>query len=128
VRQRSLELLRTRGGLDVTEPVLAILEDTREWPHVTARAIELADAHCAQGLGPGLVAVVSRGARANAGAPELDNAQAALRVALRLGGETAAQARRVAQSGPSAAAFAASLERSPTPCGGADARGVPSAP
>ncbi len=128
VRQRSLELLRTRGGPDVTGPVLAILEDTREWPHVTSRAIELADTQCAEDLGPGLVALVSRGARANASAPELDNAQAALRVALRLGGETAAQARRVAQTGPSAAVFASLLERTPAPCGRGYARGVPSAP
>jgi hypothetical protein len=132
MRQRALELLRTRQGPDLVAPVLAILRDAREWPHVTERAVELAEARCAPDLGEGLVDVVARGARASASAADLDNAQRALRAALRIGGETAARARREASGGPSAAAFAPLLERalptcSPSPISVAR-RGVPSPP
>jgi hypothetical protein len=132
MRRRALELLRTRQGADVVGPVAAILEDEREWPHVTARAIELAEARCEEDLGPSLVSVVERGARPAASAAALDNAQAALRVALRIGGSTATHARRAASAGPSVAVFGPLLERPATPCGGpgpeGGSRGVPSAP
>lgn len=135
MRARALELLRTRRGADATPHVLAILEDAREWPHVTSRAIELAEAGCDEALGPGLVSVVERGARADARAVDLDSAQLALRVALRIGGPTADAARSAASSSAAAETFSVLLTRPPEPCGagrgtaGADARsaGVPSA-
>lgn len=115
MRASALGLLRSRPAADVDEPLGAILLDAREWPHVTSRAVELAEARCAPSLGPALVRVVERGARQDASASQLENAQLALRVALRMGGETAARARRAAR-GPSAPAFDPLLSHPQPPC------------
>ncbi len=140
MRARSLELLRTRRGQDMTPGVLAILQDAREWPHVTSRAIELVEASCDATFGPGLVTIVRRGARTDASAASLDSAQLALRVALRIGGPTAEAARAAASAGPSATTFSVLLSHPQEPCGGQGpgrpettaegpvSQGVPSAP
>ncbi len=113
------------GSPNALEGVAHILEDTREWPHVTERAIGAASALCTPALGPSLVRVVRRGAAGDAAAADLDNAQAALRVALQLGGESAAAARRAASEGASATVFAPLLEHPVTPCGASDSLPTP---
>jgi hypothetical protein len=117
MRASALDLLRVRSAPDVDAPVAVILEDELEWPHVTARAIEVAEARCSDTLGPALVHVVARGARSQASPGHLETAQLALRVALRMGGATAARARAAAE-GPAAPAFQAVLSRPQPPCGG----------
>ena len=117
MRASALDLLRARSAPDVDEAVAVILEDALEWPHVTARAIEVAEARCSDSLGPALVSVIARGARAQASPGHLETAQLALRVALRMGGATAEGARAAAQ-GPAAPAFQVLLEHPQPPCGG----------
>jgi hypothetical protein len=117
MRASALDLLRTRSAPDVDAPLIVILEDALEWPHVTARAVELAEARCSDTLGPALVRVIDRGARAEASPGHLETAQLALRVALRMGGTTEASARRAAE-GPAAPAFQVLLSHPQPPCGG----------
>jgi hypothetical protein len=133
MRARSLELLRSRTAADIDAPLIAILEDDHEWPHVAARAVEVAEVRCSDSLGPALVHAVRRGARGGASAGDLETAQVALRVALRYGGSIASDARR-ATEGPSSPAFQVLLEHPQPPCAGtsgatdaAASVGVPSA-
>jgi hypothetical protein len=117
MRASALDLLRSRSAPDVDAPVAQILEDALEWPHVTARAIEVAEARCSDALGPALVRVIERGARSEASPGHLETAQLALRVALRMGGSTAAAARAAAE-GPALPAFEVLLSHPQPPCGG----------
>ncbi len=117
MRARALELLHDRTAADVDAPVIAILQDDQEWPHVAGRAVEVAEVRCSESLGPALVHAVRRGARGSASAGDLETAQVALRVALRYGGTTAAAA-RAATDGPSAPAFQVLLTHPQPPCAG----------
>lgn len=116
MRARALEILRTHPSPDAWPAVRAILEDRREWPHVTARAVELAREVCDPSLAPGLLSVLRRGTRERASAADLDSAAAALVALLGLGEPFAAEARALAANGPAAATFAPWLERAPARC------------
>ena len=118
MRASALVLIReTRDGSPAAlQGVAHVLDDTHEWPHVTERAIGAAEALCTSELGPALVRVITRGAASNAAAADLDNAQAALRVALQLGGQTAVDARQAASQGASSTVFAPLLEHPVTAC------------
>ena len=118
MRASALVLITTTrdGSPAALAGIAHVLEDTREWPHVTERAIGAAAALCNAELGPSLIRVITRGAAANAAAADLDNAQAALRVALELGGQTAVDARQAASQGASSTVFAPLLEHPVTTC------------
>jgi hypothetical protein len=128
MRARALELLRTRVAPDLDVPLAGILEDDLEWPHVTDRALEVAEARCSETLGSALVRVVARGVQRDARPGHLEAAQRALYVALRFGGPTASSA-RAAAVGPASQTFETLLAHPPPPCGALSPAGaVPDPP
>jgi len=112
VRAAAIELLTRLGERGAREAVEARLTDREEWPEVVRAGLSYVEALCLEASGPALAAVVRRGAREGAWAPDVDSALAALAIALRLGGEAAALAEEAARSGgASAASFEPVLSR-----------------
>ncbi len=96
VRERAIQILTARRDRD-TWPLLApVFADDDEWPRVTAAALELASTLCIADAIDAIVLVMHRGTREGAWAPHVDVAVEALRVALRLGGTSAEEARAIA--------------------------------
>lgn len=96
VRERAIQLLTERGDRASWPQVAPVLADDQEWPRVTAAALELASTLCIEDAAEGIALVLRRGTRAGAWAPHVDVAVEALRVALRLGGTAAEEARAIA--------------------------------
>jgi hypothetical protein len=112
VRVGAIELLTRLAERGAREAVEARLTDREEWPEVVRAGLSYVEALCLEASGPALAAVVRRGAREGAWAPDVDAALAALAVALRLGGEAAALAEEAARSaGASVAHFEPVLSR-----------------
>lgn len=112
VRAHALEILVARGDREAWPAVTERLLDEDEWPEVYGAALRFVEAFCVAEASDALVAVVERGAADGAWAPDVDAAVDALDVALRIGGEAAERARRIALRGGAATeALAAVLER-----------------
>jgi hypothetical protein len=118
VRRRAIELLTRLGDRTAWPDVEARLRDPDEWPSVLEAAVGYVDALCVEDAGESLQAVIRRGARQGAWEPDVEVAVRALRVALRLPGTTATEARILASRGGTA--LRAALERAerepPAPC------------
>ncbi len=96
VRARAIELLTERADHGAWPLLAPIFADDDEWPRVTAAALGLASAFCVPDATVAVEQVMRRGTRQGAWAPHVDVAVEALRIAIRLGGETAARARAIA--------------------------------
>ena len=96
VRARAIELLtehRDRAAWTIIEGRLTTSD---EWPIVTEASLRYVQSLCIAEAGPALAAVVRRGARDGAWAPDVDAGLEALRIALSLGPEVAEEARTIA--------------------------------
>lgn len=112
VRARALEILVLRGDRDAWPAVGERLLDADEWPEVYGAALRYVEAFCVAEAGDALEAVIERGATETAWAPDVETAVDALGVALRIGGEVAERARRIAlRGGAGTEALAAVLDR-----------------
>ncbi len=109
VRERAIQILTERRDAQTWALLAPIFADDDEWPRVTAAALDHASALCVPDATPQIEAVMGRGLREGAWAPHVDVAVQALRVALRLGGESAETARILAARATSDA-FAPLLE------------------
>jgi hypothetical protein len=96
VRERAIQLLTERQDRDAWPLLAPIFADADEWPRVIAAALDFVSALCIADATEAIVSVLRRGAREGAWAPRVDVAVQALRVARRLGGETATQAIAIA--------------------------------
>lgn len=96
VRERVIQLLTERQDRDAWPLLASVFADDDEWPRVTAAGLELASALCVPDAADAIVLVMRRGTREGAWAPHVDVAVEALRIALRLGGDAAEQARTIA--------------------------------
>jgi hypothetical protein len=109
VRERAIMLLTERADRDAWPLLGPIFANDDEWPQVTAAALEYVSSLCVADATEAIVAVLHRGTREGAWAPHVDVAVEALRVAIRLGGSVAEEARGIA-SRSTAEAFAPILQ------------------
>jgi hypothetical protein len=110
VRERVIQLLTARGDVDAWPLVRARLMDDDEWPRVIAAGLGYVGTLCRSDAADAIDRVMVRGTRPSAWAPDTDVAVLALRIALRLGGETAERARTIALRSTDAESFQPALE------------------
>ena len=119
VRHAALGAL-TRGGVREALPlVTARLEDRDEFPRVTEQALRWGEELCVEEAGEAVLAVLRRGARGDAWAPDVDLAALAGDLAMRLGSETAREAETIARRAGTPELVRAAIERraaDPRPC------------
>jgi len=88
----------TRAGDRAAWPLVAArLADDDEWPIVISAGLELARALCSQDAHDAVMAVLQRGLRDDAWAPDAEMAVLALETAVMIGGALADDARQVAE-------------------------------
>lgn len=110
VRERVIQLLTAHGDVEAWPLVRARLLDDDEWPRVVAAGLGLVGSQCRTDAADAIDRVMVRGTRPSAWAPDTDVAVLALRVALRLGGETAARARTIALRSTEVESFQPTLD------------------
>jgi hypothetical protein len=110
VRARVIELLTAHADAETWPLVRARLMDDDEWPRVIAAGLGLVSALCVPDAADAIDRVMVRGTRPSAWAPDTDVAVLALRVALRLGGETAERARTIATRSTEVESFQPTLD------------------
>nr|MDQ3033577.1 hypothetical protein [Myxococcota bacterium] len=99
VRRRAIEQLTRLGDREAWPAIEARLRDGDEWPIVVEAALGYVQRLCIADAGPAVIEVVRRGIRQGAWEPDVEMGVHALRVATRLGGATAEEARTVAARG-----------------------------
>lgn len=123
VRATAIAAIARAGDRGAWSLVAARLADDEEWPIVIAAGLEFARALCSQDAHDGVMAVLDRGLRGDAWAPDAELALVALETAVMIGGQLAADARRVAEraAAPEALRSAAQRlrERAPSTCAAA---------
>jgi hypothetical protein len=119
VRRRAIEHLTRHSDRESWPAVSRRLLDADEWPIVTEAALVYVEELCVPEGGPALHAVIARGARRGAWELHVQLAVRALRIALRLGGEIASEARTIAGRGDEAlrAALDQATTAPPPACG-----------
>jgi HEAT repeat protein len=91
--------------------VAARLANDDEWPVVISAGLELARARCSEDAHDGVMAVLQRGLREDAWAPDAELAVLALETAVMIGGELATDAWQVAERGAAPEALRAAARR-----------------
>ncbi len=107
VRAGAVRALTAGGDRGAVSEVRARLEDEDEWPEVVESALEYARALCLPELVEPIVAVLRRGMRPDAWAPDVDSAVLAVRALGEIGGEDAQAAIRSATRPTTAGAIRA---------------------
>ncbi len=117
VRAAAIGTLTRAGDREAWPLVEARLADDNEWPRVTVMALRYVRELCVAEAGEHVLAVIRRGAQPDAWAPDVDVAALAMDTALRLGGDTAEDAQRIAarESTPASIRAAARRQGGPPP-------------
>jgi HEAT repeat protein len=117
VRASAVRMLAKAHAQSAWAAVERRLADADEWPQVVAESIRFADSLCERRATKPLLAVLQRGIKPDAWAPDADNAQLALGTLLRFGGDAAKSARDLAasQGGPDALKAAEAAKLPPCP-------------
>ncbi len=120
VRAAAIVAITRAGDREAWPLVAARLADDDEWPIVISAGLELARALCTQDAHDAVMAVLQRGLRDDAWAPDAEMAVLALETAVMIGGALAVDARQVAErsSAPESLRGAARRlrERAPAAC------------
>jgi hypothetical protein len=111
VRAAAIDALARRGERAATDRVRARLADADEWPVVTTAALGYVRATCAFEAAPEVLAVLGRGLRPGAWAPDVDAGVLALDTAVALGGQARRDALQVASRASAPEAVRAAAER-----------------
>jgi len=120
VRRAALNAATRAGDREALELVVARLESNDEWPQVTLEALRFVSELCLDEAGEAVLAVVRRGIRPDAWAPDVDVAGVAADLAVRLGGETAEEVTAMGNRANTPESIHAAIERrraEPRPCG-----------
>jgi HEAT repeat protein len=107
---RGLTKARIRGAWPL---VKARLEDKEEWPEVLTESVRFAAALCIREADEVLLRLLERGIKPDAWEPDADLAVQALEALLKLGGQAAKKATRLANSPTAAPSFRAAVEARP---------------
>ena len=124
VRRAAIRAVTGAGDQEALPLVAARLQDDDEWPQVTNAALRYVSELCIDEAGEAVLAVVRRGIRPDAWAPDLDVAVVAADLAMRLGGETQADMLRIAGRANTPENIRVVVQRrrsEPRPCGEASA-------
>ncbi len=124
VRRAALSASTRAGDRGATPLVVQRLEDEDEWPTVIAQGLRYVGELCVTEAGEAVLAVLRRGIRPGAWAPDVDVAEVAADLAIRLGGETAEDAMAIANRSGTPESIRAVVERrraNPAPCVAASA-------
>jgi hypothetical protein len=107
---RGLITARVRGAWPL---VAARLEDKEEWPEVLTEGVRFAADLCIREADKVLLRLLERGIKPDAWEPDAELGVQALEALLRLGGEAAKRATRLANSRTAPASFRAAIETRP---------------
>lgn len=105
VRAAAIRALAALDARDAWPEIAALLQSEREWPDVVEAGLVFARTECVSNAADALVAVMRRGLRPNAWAPDQDLTGLALNVGATLGGDAATETRRIAERDTSPAAL-----------------------
>ena len=125
VRRAAIDAATRAGDREAWPLIRARLEDDDEWPQVAIEALRYVRELCVEEAGELVLRALRRGLRPGAWAPDVDVAGVAVDLAMRLGGETAEQAARIAgreDAPPAIRAILARSQREPARCTNAASR------
>jgi hypothetical protein len=111
VRAAAVVALTRAGDSDAWPLVSARLHDDDEWPVVIDAGLAFARNRCRQDARDGVIAVLRRGLRDDAWAPDAELAALALETAVTIGGALADEARQMAERGAASEALRAAARR-----------------
>jgi HEAT repeat protein len=111
VRAAAVLALARTGDADAWPLVSARLHDDDEWPVVIDAGLAFARSRCREDARDGVIAVLRRGLRDDAWAPDAELAALALETAVTIGGALADEARRLAERSAASEALRATARR-----------------
>jgi len=111
VRAAAVGALNRAGDADAWALVSARLLDDDEWPVVIDAGLSFARARCREDARDGVIAVLRRGMRNDAWAPDAELAALALETAVTIGGSLAEEARQMAERSAASEALRATAQR-----------------
>jgi hypothetical protein len=111
VRAAAVAALTHAGDADAWPLVAARLLDDDEWPVVIDAGLAFARSRCHEDAREGVIAVLRRGMRGDAWAPDAELAALALETAVTIGGALGDEARQMAERGAASEALRAAARR-----------------